>query len=52
MPRGFANRLLGMKQAVRNSMEGGDRCRRFSQIEIGSRNACTQGLALASGRRF
>jgi len=32
-----------MKQGVRNRMEGGGRCRRVNQIEIGSYNAFTQG---------
>lgn len=39
-------RLLGMKQGVRNRMEGGGRCRRLSQINIGSYNAFTQGCWL------
>jgi acetyltransferase-like isoleucine patch superfamily enzyme len=42
----FAYRLLGMKQGVRNRMEGGGRCRRVSQIEIGRLNAFTQGCWL------
>jgi acetyltransferase-like isoleucine patch superfamily enzyme len=53
IPRGLASRirllayrLLGMKQGVRNRMEGGGRCRRLSQIEIGSHNAFTQGCWL------
>jgi acetyltransferase-like isoleucine patch superfamily enzyme len=53
IPRGAASRLrlaayriLGMKQGNRNRMEGGGRCRRLSQIEIGSRNAFTQGCWL------
>lgn len=53
MPRGaasrvrlFAYRVLGMKQGERNRMEGGGRCRRFNQIEIGSYNAFTQGCWL------
>jgi maltose O-acetyltransferase len=32
-----------MKQGVSNRMEGGGRCRRVKQIEIGSYNAFTQG---------
>ncbi|MEY2480206.1 MAG: maltose O-acetyltransferase [Verrucomicrobiota bacterium] len=39
-------RLLGMKQGRRNRMEGGGRCRRLSQIEIGDYNAFTQGCWL------
>lgn len=39
-------RLGGMKQGRRNRMEGGGRCRRLSQIEIGSYNAFTQGCWL------
>ena len=39
-------RVLGMKQGVRNRMEGGGRCRRLSQIAIGSYNAFTQGCWL------
>src|SRR6184192_4184173 len=39
-------RLLGMKQGRRNRMEGGGRCRRLKQIEIGSYNAFTQGCWL------
>lgn len=53
VPRGFASRLrllayrgLGMKQGVRNRMEGGGRVRRCSQIAIGSWNAFTQGAWL------
>jgi acetyltransferase-like isoleucine patch superfamily enzyme len=41
-----AYRLLGMKQGRRNRMEGGGRCRRLTQIEIGSYNAFTQGCWL------
>src|SRR5437763_6393819 len=51
--RGLASRFrlaayagLGMKQGVRNRMEGGGRCRRLSQIEIGDYNAFTQGCWL------
>jgi acetyltransferase-like isoleucine patch superfamily enzyme len=50
--RGIASRVrlamygaLGMKQGVRNRMESG-RCRRLTQIEIGSDNAFTQGAWL------
>jgi acetyltransferase-like isoleucine patch superfamily enzyme len=53
VPRGFASRvrlaiyrILGMKQGARNRMEGGGRCRRLNQIEIGSSNAFTQGCWL------
>jgi maltose O-acetyltransferase len=53
VPRGFASRIrlamyraLGMKQGKRNRMEGGGRCRRLKQIEIGSYNAFTQGCWL------
>lgn len=53
MPRGlmsrirlFAYRQLGMKMGQRNRMEGGGRCRRASQIQIGSSNAFTQGCWL------
>ena len=42
----FAYRLLGMKQGVHNRMEGGGRCRRLSQIQIGSSNAFSQGCWL------
>lgn len=42
----FVYRMLGMKQGPRNRMEGGGRCRRLSQIEIGSYNAFTQGCWL------
>jgi len=41
-----AYRLLGMKQGHHNRMEGGGRCRRLNQIEIGSYNAFTQGCWL------
>ena len=51
--RGLASRIrlatyraLGMKQGVRNRMEGGGRCRRLTQIEIGSWNAFSQGTWL------
>jgi acetyltransferase-like isoleucine patch superfamily enzyme len=53
MPRGLASRIrlatyriLGMKQGARNRMEGGGRCRRLSQIQIGNSNAFTQGCWL------
>lgn len=53
IPRGLASRirlaayrLLGMRQGMRNRMEGGGRCRSLSQIEIGSYNAFTQGCWL------
>jgi acetyltransferase-like isoleucine patch superfamily enzyme len=39
-------RLMGMKQGRRNRMEGGGRCRRLSQIQIGDYNAFTQGCWL------
>jgi acetyltransferase-like isoleucine patch superfamily enzyme len=42
----FAYRWLGMKQGSPNRMEGGGRCRRVSQIEIGKLNAFTQGCWL------
>jgi acetyltransferase-like isoleucine patch superfamily enzyme len=49
MPRGLFSRirlglyrLLGMKQGIRNRMEGG-RVRRCAQIQLGSYNAFTQG---------
>ncbi|MFN0076466.1 MAG: acyltransferase [Prosthecobacter sp.] len=52
-PRGLASRLrlacyrlLGLQQGVRNRMEGGGRCRRLAQIQIGSYNAFTQGCWL------
>jgi len=53
IPRGFASRirlrvyrLLGMKQGTRNRIEGGGRCRRLPQIQIGSYNGFTQGCWL------
>jgi acetyltransferase-like isoleucine patch superfamily enzyme len=53
IPRGFMSRLrlaiyraLGMKQGRRNRMEGGGRCRKLNQIEIGDYNAFTQGCWL------
>jgi acetyltransferase-like isoleucine patch superfamily enzyme len=42
----FVYRLLGMEQGSPNRMEGGGRCRRVSQIEIGRLNAFTQGCWL------
>lgn len=52
-PRGFSSRLrlvlyrlLGMKQGSSNRMEGGGRCRRLKQIQIGSYNAFSQGCWL------
>jgi acetyltransferase-like isoleucine patch superfamily enzyme len=44
--RVFFYRLLGMKIGRRNRMEGGGRCRRLRQIEIGSYNSFTQGCWL------
>ncbi len=53
IPRGLASRIrlgfyrmLGMNLGSRNRMEGGGRCRRLNQIEIGSYNAFTQGCWL------
>jgi acetyltransferase-like isoleucine patch superfamily enzyme len=53
IPRGLMSRfrlagyrLLGMKQGWRNRMEGGVRCRRLTQIEIGNYNSFTQGCWL------
>ncbi|MGJ0396981.1 MAG: acyltransferase [Methylocystis sp.] len=53
VPRGLASRLrlaiyraLGMRLGRRNRMEGGGRCRRLAQIEIGDSNAFTQGCWL------
>ena len=53
VPRGLMSRvrlffygLLGMKQGCRNRMEGGGRCRRLNQIQIGNFNAFTQGAWL------
>lgn len=53
MSRGLASRLrlaiyglLGMEQGRRNRMEGGGRCRRLTQIKIGSYNSFTQGCWL------
>ena len=39
-------RLFGMKLGHHNRMEGGGRCRRLKQIEIGNYNAFTQGCWL------
>lgn len=39
-------RLLGMKIGHHNRMEGGGRCRRVSQIQIGNYNGFTQGCWL------
>jgi maltose O-acetyltransferase len=53
VPRGLASRFrlaiyraLGMRLGQRNRMEGGGRCRRLAQIEIGDANAFTQGCWL------
>ena len=53
IPRGIASRfrlgmyrVLGMRMGVRNRFEGGGRCRRLTQIEIGNNNAFTQGCWL------
>lgn len=53
VPRGLFSRLrllayrcLGMKQGHRNRIEGGGRCRRLKQIQIGDLNAFTQGCWL------
>src|SRR5687767_14696190 len=53
IPRGLASRfrltvyrLMGMTQGIRNRMEGGGRCRRVSQIQLGNYNAFTQGCWL------
>lgn len=52
-PRGLVSRLrlgvyraLGMKMGRSNRMEGGGRVRRCSQIQMGSRNALTEGAWL------
>ena len=52
-PRGLASRLrlgvyraLGMKVGRSNRMEGGGRVRRCAQIQLGSRNALTEGAWL------
>lgn len=42
----FLYRMMGMRQGRRNRMEGGGRCRRFRQIDIGSYNSFTQGCWL------
>lgn len=39
-------RALGLRTGTHNRMEGGGRCRRLSQISIGSYNAFTQGAWL------
>lgn len=41
-----AYRMMGMRMGQRNRMEGGGRCRRVSQISLGSFNAFTQGCWL------
>ena len=53
VPRGLSSRVrllayrsLGMKMGVRNRIEGGGRCRRVTQIEIGEFNSFTQGCWL------
>lgn len=53
IPRGLTSRVrlavyrfLGMKFGRRNRMEGGGRCRRLTQIQIGEYNAFTQGCWL------
>src|SRR6266481_1936495 len=53
IPRGFVSRVrllayraLGMKMGRRNRIEGGGRCRRLRQIELGSFNSLTQGCWL------
>src|ERR1041385_938158 len=53
IPRGLISRIrlfayafMGMRQGRRNRMEGGGRCRRLNQIEIGNFNAFTQGCWL------
>lgn len=53
IPRGFASRIrlaayaaLGMRMGRRNRMEGGGRCRRLRQIELGDLNAFTEGCWL------
>ena len=52
-PRGLASRLrlafyrlLGLRAGARNRMEGGGRCRRLDQIQLGEENAFTQGAWL------
>ena len=53
VPRGLTSRVrlavyraLGMRLGLRNRMEGGGRCRRLRQIQIGDLNAFTQGCWL------
>jgi acetyltransferase-like isoleucine patch superfamily enzyme len=53
IPRGAMSRLrllvyrvLGMRQGMKNRMEGGGRVRRCSQIAIGDNNAFTEGCWL------
>ena len=53
IPRGLASRVrlaiyqvLGLNAGERNRIEGGGRCRRLSQIQIGDFNAFTQGCWL------
>jgi len=53
VPRGLVSRVrlaiyrvFGLTAGVRNRMEGGGRCRRLHQIEIGDFNAFTQGCWL------
>jgi maltose O-acetyltransferase len=53
IPRGAMSRVrlvmyrfMGMKQGRRNRMEGGGRCRRLTQIQIGDYNSFTQGCWL------
>lgn len=53
IPRGLTSRMrlavyraLGMRQGFRNRMEGGGRCRRVKQIQIGDFNSFTQGCWL------
>jgi acetyltransferase-like isoleucine patch superfamily enzyme len=53
IPRGLSSRFrlsfyraLGMRMGMGNRMEGGGRCRRLNQIEIGDYNAFAQGCWL------
>lgn len=53
IPRGMASRVrlavyraLGMRLGTRNRMEGGGRCRRLPQIQVGDCNSFTQGCWL------
>ena len=53
VPRGLLSRFrlmvyrrLGMRTGVKNRMEGGGRCRRLRQIQLGDFNAFTQGCWL------